>query len=39
MMVVGERGERPGYIVFSSAGVVDDAIEDDSSRRHPAYQV
>jgi hypothetical protein len=35
MMDVGERGERPGYIVFSSAGGVDKAIGDDNSNKQP----
>jgi hypothetical protein len=38
MMDVGDRGDKPGYIVFSSAGGVDVAIGDDSSSRHPESQ-
>jgi hypothetical protein len=34
-MDVGDKGERPGYIVLSSAGGVDVAIGVDSSSRHP----
>lgn len=35
MMVLGERGERPGYVALSSAGLVETAMADESSSRHP----
>jgi hypothetical protein len=38
-MDVGERGERPGYIVLSSAGGVDEAMGDDSSSKQPVGQL
>jgi len=39
MIVVGDSGDRPGYMVLSSAGGVDVAMGEESSSRQPKVQL